>query len=376
MSRTNDSARLRSATPRQRTVIVVALIAIPVLLLALVVSRLEATGHVVEAGDGIEMTEGVHSGTTHAVRLPTSTVAVRVGEPVDEVDPTALDVPTSTEDHTDPDAPVRPEVGYTLLPVTWVLERDRESAGTEDMDGQDVSGRPTAEADETPVDVTLIVDDEEHDLVDERQVQSVIDDGRESLLLPVRAGAEAADITVEVTYDGLTQTLSPESGAIDKGAAEPLYDAADDSVFDTSCDDDPCRFESDPDSEWQPAHGWGSVELGRMLITPHDPTLGWADEGKAWASVDVRLSGLGSFYDDEGERRGAKGLPTVGGTLDGVRGEAVTPDSESSLTSEARVNFQVPAEATPKKLKLTYRTTLAGNGQPRTGTVHEEITVR
>ena len=369
MSRTNDSARLRSATPRQRTVIVVALIAIPVLLLALVVSRLEATGHVVEAGDGIEMTEGVHSGTMHAVRLPTSTVAVSVGDPVEEVDESVVDLPTSTEDHTDPDAPVRPEDGHLLLPVTWGLEVDSSSVGAEDTDGL-----TPADEDATPVDIALVVDDEEHDLVDERQVQSVINDGRESLLVPVPEETEAADITVEVTYDGLTQTLSPESGDIEAGAAEPLYDTAEMPVFDTSCASYVCRLRADRDSEWQLPPDDAEAEPGQLHLSPHHPELGWADEGKSWAWVNVRLLGPTSFYNEDDDFRFIESLPTLGGTLDGVRAKDVTRNRESR-DADVRLTFPVSAGATPKKLKLTQRNMLEGSERPRTVTLHEEIEI-
>lgn len=369
MNPTNDTTRRWTATPRQRTVIVTALVVIPVLLLALVVSRQDPAGHVIEAGEDIEMTDGVHSGTTHAVRLPNSTVAVRVGEPVDEVDEYAVDMPTSTEGRTGSDAPVRPEEGHTLLPVTWGLERDRASAGTEDADGPTPAGE-----DETPVDITLIIDDEERDLVDERQVQSVIDDGRESLLIPVQEGTEVADITVEVTYDGLTQTLSPESGDIDAGAAKPLYDQAGASIFDTSCPGGTCHLEAGRDSGWQLDPDRGEVMPGLMVISPHDPELGWADEGTAWASVNVRLTDPGSFYDEDDERRSIEDLPAMGGTLDGTPAKDVTRD-RASLMSDVRLIFSVAPDATPKKLDLTQRNMLEGSERPRTVTLHEEIKI-
>lgn len=354
-----------SATRRQRVTIVTALCAITVLVLGLVVSRQEPTGHVVETGEEIALTDGVHSGTTHAVRLPSSVVVVRVGQPVDEVDDDAVDVPASTEDTAASDAPVRPPDGHLLLPVSWGL--DSSPGITED-------GPTPADEDTTPVDIGLVFDDDERDLVDERQVQSVIDDGRQSLLVPVEEGTAVSDVTVEVTYDGLTQTLSPDSGEIDSGAAAPLYEDEGTPTFDTSCAGGTCRLEADRDSTWQLAPDRGEVEPGRVSLRPHDPGLGWADEGKAWASVDVGISEPGSFYDEDDKRRGHEGLPSIRATLDGVRAEDVTRDRES-LTSDVRLTFPFDADHTPKRLDLTQRHTLEGSERPRAVTVHEEIEI-
>ena len=367
MTPTDTTTRRWTATPTQRRIMVTALVVIPFLALGLVVALQDPTGHVVAAGEDVELTDAVHSGPTHEVRLPSSTVSIRVGAPTDEVDEDAADLPAPTDG--DPDGPVRPDDGQTLLPVTWSL-------GTGPTIGPDESAFPgvPADEDETEVDVTLVAGDEEIELVEDRQVRSVVSDGRASSLLPVDEGVELSDVTVEVTYDGLTQVLSPGSGEIDSGAAAPLYEDEGAPSHEMSCTGGPCRLEADEPSTWRLSRDRGEFETGAVTMLPHHAELGWADEGRTWAVVDLTLSDPGSFYDEDDERRSIDGLPTIDGTLDGVEAEDVTRTRES-LTSDVTLTFAVDSDETPQRLVLTQENTLEGKERPRTVTLREEIEI-
>lgn len=365
MTPTDTTTPRWPATPTQRRVIVTALVAIPLLVLGLVVSVQEPSGHVVESGEEAELTDAVHTGTTHRVLLPSSTVAMQVGDPVDEADGDAVDLPDAP-DGGSADGSVRAPDGHRLLPVTWYLRGGPEATEEE-------SGSIPADDDETTVDVTLVADDEEITLVEDRQVQSVIGDGRESVLIAVDDGLEVADVTVEVTYDGLTQTLSPESGEVDSGAAAPLYEDGTPAVT-TGCPVGGCRFEpTDREASLRPGRDRSGFTADDVLLSPYDPDLGWAEDGTVWASVMLHSDGVGSFTDDEGNLYSSRSAPSTKATLGSTEAERVEQNEEEPRAR--RAVFAVDPKASPRTLTVEQTHRVDRDGAPTKVALRGEVEV-
>lgn len=338
-----------------------------VLALSLVLATHERTSFVVEEGDTVELESTMHSGTTHEVRLPTATVGIRVGEPVDEVDSSAVDLPLSPEERASrSDAPVRPHQGGALLPVTWDVERG--DTVTSSSEGE----LKPAEEDRTPVSIRLVAGDQEVELTD-RQVLSVVTDAQESLLVAIDESVTASDVTVEVGYDGLDQVLEPATGDVETGVAAPLYDGST-PTFATGCAEGTCHLEPSDDSPRRPSRGRSEVTSDELALRPYDEKLGWAAEGTVWASVTFHVQDPGSFFDDDGDMRGPGWSPATTAALDGADAERVT-GSGGSLLTDHRATFAVETGTTPRRLVIEREHTLEGNERPRTVTLREDIEV-
>lgn len=361
MTTTRRRPPRRPATDGQRMVGIIGMIAVTVLALGLLLAVQAPKGHTVDS-EGIETMDAIHSGTTREVRLPTATADIRMGGTVDEVERRLVDLPTSLDPGDGPDDPVRAPDGEVLLPVTWGVDPAPVS-------DEDTSTR--AEEDTTEVGMRLVIADATTQLVDDVQVQTLIEDAEETRLLPVDEGTDVSDITVEVTYDGLTQTLTPEDGTVDSGAAAPLYDE-DIPILDTTCDD--CRMTTADDSAWRHSRDRGEVTPESVTLRPYREGLGWADEDTTWATVDVQIGDAASFYDRDGERRGQKSTPKTAATLDGIAAEDITW-IDRSMTSKARLTFPIDADHTPRKLTITQKHSLEGS-ESATVTTREQITVR
>ncbi len=357
----------RPSTDGQRLLGCSAMIAAAVLALSLVLVTHEGTSYVVEDGETIELESEMHSGTTHEVMLPTASVGIRVGDPVSDVDMDAVDLPVSPEDRAAlPDAPVRPYDGGALLPVTWGLRRG--DAVTSSDDG----ALPSADDDTTTVTVRVVAGDQEVELVD-RHVQSAVTESKESVLVPVDEEVDISEITVEVTYDGLTQVLEPGSGDLETGPAAPLYEGSA-PTFDTDCPEGTCRLEPPADSPRRPSRDRAEVTPDELVLSPYDEELGWAAEGTLWAAATLQVQDPGSFLDEEGDLGGSRRTARPTATLDGIDAEQVTSTGGSLLTSY-RATFPVEVDATPRELVIEQAHTLESSESPRTVTLREELEV-
>lgn len=362
------TTRRRPSTDEQRLLGWTAMIVAAVLALSLVLVTHDRTSYVVEDGETVELTTSMHSGTTHEVRLPTASVGIRVGEPVDDVDTDAVDLPVSPEDRASlPDGPVRPGDDGALLPVTWEVQRGDPVETSSDED----TLKP-ADEDRTPMTIRVVAGDQEIELVD-RHVHSAVTDSRKSLLVPVDEEVTASEITVEVTYDGLTQVLEPETGDVDAGAAAPLYEGRA-PTFDTDCPEGNCRLEPPADSPRRPSRDHAEVTPEELTLSPYDAKLGWAAEGTVWAAATFQVQDTASFLDEEGDLRGPGRSPTVTARLDGIDTERLTTTGGSLLT-EHRATFPVEVDATPHELVIEQKRTLEGSESPRTVTLCEELEV-
>ncbi|HIZ99857.1 MAG TPA: hypothetical protein H9805_14945 [Candidatus Janibacter merdipullorum] len=352
-------------TPTQRRVTVIALVAIPVLVLGLVVSLLEPSGHEVEAGEQVELTDAVHAGATHEVRLPSSTLAMQVGDPVDEVDDAAADI--SAPGGGSVDGPVRPPDGHRLLPVTWSLRGGPVNSEAEE------SGSIPADEDSTLIDITLVVDGEGTALVAARPVHSITDNGQTAVLIPVDDGVEVGDVTVEVTYDDLTQTLSPESGKVDSGAAAPLYEGHP-RALPTGCPAGTCRFEpTDPEAPLRLGRDRTGFSADDVHLRPYDPDLGWAEDGEVWASVMLNSDGVGSFIDDEGNLHTSRSAPSTKATLGSTEAERIEQSEEANTIG--RAVFAVDPKASPRTLTVEQAHKVDHDGTSTKVTLRGEVEV-
>ena len=84
------------------------------------------------------------------------------------------------------------------------------------------------------------------------------------------------DVSFEVTYDGLTQTVSPATGDRDAGVAAPLYDEPTIGV------EAPCTSEGFATPQVQPDV---SCVVNAPQRTPYLPGHGWAEDGRTFVLV-------------------------------------------------------------------------------------------
>lgn len=192
-----------------------------------------------ETGTVLDATPGAVDGETVDVRVPSARIGLTVGDPVDEVDGVSA-----------PD-------GAEIVPVGWVV--DRTPAGP--MTG------PQAFAYEGETDVAVLSDGEPVDLVTLDEAGA---DAGAYVVLP-----EGEDVTFEVTYDGLTQTVGAD-GSRDAGVAELFYEDAAEGV------------ESDCADAW----GRSDLELTCEVtswVLPYVPDQGWVADGEEYVVVAPTL---------------------------------------------------------------------------------------
>ena len=127
-----------------------------------------------------------------------------------------------------------------------------------------------------------------------------------------QAPDDVGDVSFEVTYDGLTQTVSPATGDRDAGVAAPLYDEPTIGV------EAPCTSEGFATPQVQPDV---SCVVNAPQRTPYLPGHGWAEEGRTFVLVTA------FFTVDSVEVRGTSsdvGEITPRLTLDGA--DPLPPD--------------------------------------------------
>ena len=160
--------------------------------------------------------------------------------------------------------------GDSLVPVSWRLA---PGTGTVPVDAAQ------------PFELAVVVGAARYDLGAEKRVEGDEAEGAilsRDLVVAVEGDADPEDLTVEVTYDGQTQTVDVESGEIEAGAAAGLYDSG---SFATA---DRCGQRAAPRSGLTPT--FVGCEVGPVTLTPYRPGLGWVDEAdEAWAVVQVSL---------------------------------------------------------------------------------------
>jgi hypothetical protein len=234
------------------------------------------------------------TGDSSFVLLPTGRVDLTVGEPTEKL----------TEEQVG-DVRRAPD-GGSFLPVSW----------THDPFGE--SGVPIGVVGAEPQDaqVTLVAGETRADLGSPYRVvgdTGTADTGVSTMYVAVdRAPGDAGDVSFEVTYDGLTQTVSPATGERDAGVAAPLYDEPTIGV------EAPCTSEGFATPQVRPDV---SCVVNAPQRTPYLPGHGWVEEGRTFVLVSA------FFTVDSVEVRGTSsdvGEITPRLTLDGA--DPLPPD--------------------------------------------------
>lgn len=202
------------------------------------------------------------TGDSAYVLLPTGRIDLTVGQPVDEV---------TADEAGDGDAHAAPD-GGTFVPVRW----------THDPFGEGAVPIGVLGADPKEADVVLTSGGAEADLGSPYQLagdQGTTDTGVGTMYVAVPGDGE--DVSFEVTYDGLTQTVDPATGDRDAGAAAPLYG---DPTMGTEA---PCTTDGFAAGDVVPDV---SCVVDAPQRTPYLPGHGWAEDGHTWVLVGVDIN--------------------------------------------------------------------------------------
>ncbi|WP_344302756.1 hypothetical protein [Nocardioides bigeumensis] len=205
-----------------------------------------------------------------------------------------------------------------------------------------------------PSEVTLVVDGERHALGSPYEVvsdQAVADNPVGVFYVPVDTVPEPSEITVEVAYDGQTQTVAAD-GERDAGVAAPLYDETT-GVLDQMCGgvagDDPVGFSFRL-----------RCEVGPGQAVPYLPARGWVEDGRTFVVVgyELRLDDV-TYSDGRGEADYDVVRTTAALTLDGEKPlgsmpELGAPEHEEGDVSDFVV-FDSALDAERRlRIDLTY----------------------
>lgn len=212
-------------------------------------------GALTACGDGASSLEpgesaagpGGVTGTAVEVRVPSGTITVTVGAPVEQIT-------SGSRELTAPD-------GGALVPVSWSLER-YQTSGVTGFDAE--------------TELAVLVGDDATPLSTITDAATPATDSR-----VVAIDGTAAVDGVSATYDGLEQVLGLD-GSRDAGVAEELYAPA--------ADGEP----QDCSQGWEGSPGT-DLDLTctvRAWTLPYLPGVGWSDEGSTHVVVapDLTLS--------------------------------------------------------------------------------------
>lgn len=176
--------------------------------------------------------------------------------------------------------------------------------------------------------------------------------------VPAADGTKAADVTLTVELDGVTQTVRGDGSDRDAGVAEPLY------ALKTPAKAGACRAAIAPASlTGTPQCRWGTVRL------PYVHDLGWAEQGQEWLvlNLDIRLDEVrrGREVFETGAQ---EETTTVGGRAPAAR----LASRQVSTQLQTQSAFAVPTgEAQTIDFRRTVATEGAGDLQ-LTGKIQEE----
>lgn len=348
--------RLRNVARLAVTALVVAAVVLGVLLGVAVVSRHTERA---AAGDSVPLLAPPY-GRTLTVSLPGTTVTVVVGDPVDRIGSELLVV----DDDDDPRAPGPRDLGApeggSLVPVSWRAQRN---------------GGLSSDDDSTPITIRLVAGGQPVELgtVALGSPTASIDAFEpQNAALAFADDLDAADLTVEVEYDGLTQTADVASGKIDAGVAQSLYDGS--LSFTAGCTgyEDGCRLVTDPDSPLRPAPK--QLTTSYVSLYPYDAELGWAAEGTQWAAVRVTVLEVYNYVQNAA---GQTWPATIGSspvvTLDGAEPVRSEIEPGSALSTGGRVVFVVDADAEPRELGVEQVTPFKRGGSLHSVRTHARL---
>jgi hypothetical protein len=246
------------------------------------------------------------------VLVPAGRVDLTIGAPIEG----SIDGDLAADDDTH-DAPD----GGSFVPVAW----SHDPFALEDLAAL-MSTAPK------PSEVTLVVDGERHALGSPYEVVSdraVADNPVGVLYVPVDSVPEPSEITVEVVYDGQTQTVTA-TGERDAGVSAPLYEEPT-GVLDQLCGpagDDPAGFAFRL-----------RCDVGPGQAVPYLPDRGWVEDGRAYVVVgyELRLDDV-TYSDGRGEADYDVLRTTAALTLDGEEPLGSMPELGEAENEEGDVS--------------------------------------
>lgn len=355
-------ARRRPSTEGEIGLGILALLLVAALVSTLATVVPEDASRVLAAGDMLPLETRLLNGESHDVVIPGATLTLQVGAPVSEVAHAHVDLGDDADwSSTDP---VRPATGARLVPVTW-------------------SARPTANVprqapDATEVTVTFVTGHGRGDLAR----------GTVEELVAAREGSDPAsrvlaleedlseDLTVEVDYAGTTQVLDVAGGTVDTGAADGLYTPA--ATIGTGCSavEDWCHLTAARHAAWRPGTNDANFVAGSISTHAYDEQLGWAGEGRLWASLYLQDFTIHDVVDASGARREVTDQDPLAVTLDGARPERNGLGRNASHGSRrGQVTFAIDIGERSRELVLRSQLTLEGTTSPRVVPLRSTVTL-
>lgn len=203
-------------------------------------------------GDQVSGRAGdLETGEPTAVITPAGRLSVSFADPVTELDK------DETTDLTARSAPG----GGSFVPVVWSFENDKIFGEITRLFG-----------DRQPLEVDLVTGGERYSLTPP-------DSGPGKTAEYVAVEGSGEDVSLEVTYDGLTQTLDAESGKLDKGVAAALYDLPKTKIKIKDC----------PTKKWfTQALIYQQYECRYTTAIPSPYVVNeWVKKGHTWLAVTV-----------------------------------------------------------------------------------------
>lgn len=292
------------------------------------------TGDIIKA----RLDDQFKDGEEATVTIPTGRLLIHAAEPVDRA---------STEETRTRQAVAAP-AGAVLVPISWQYDP---------WDKRRLDG--IIDSASTPI-VALVIDSRSYRL----PPPQVDDEGGESFYVVVDGDAE--DRSLEIDFDGVTQSVDLVTGRVDKGDAAALYDIEAGALKKESCDDEPWFNSPIVVAEF-------TCDLSGPVLTPYAAGA-WAPEGSLWLALAVR-TGMRVYGETNGFGGGArygatrvKVTPEIDGvapafemTTDDVADACPAPVTRVCGWSKYLV-FEVPAddpEQGPLDLEVSYRMRLA-----------------
>lgn len=282
----------------------------------------------ITAGDTVEgRLDDVKAGKAVDVVTPAGQLSVAFADPVPSLEK------DQTTDRTDREAPE----GGSFVPIVWSF--------ADDIFGQinRVFG------DRQPLELKLDVDGKKYKLTPPSPGSE-----KTTEYLAVESGGD--DITLDVTYDGVTQTLDAQTGKLDKGDAAGLYDVAEAAVKIKDC---PIKkWLSNPQNYVQ-----YRCQYTAPIATPYVVNE-WAKPGHSWLAINIAttltLFATGSLINESIANYDVVDVTNLS-TVQGKKPLGTLQENQNAGTSSGIMVFDVKGDLpTSMDVLYEYKLTLSG----------------
>ncbi len=209
-----------------------------------------------KAGDIINarLDDQFKSGREAIVRIPTGQLLIHAADPVG----------SASSDETRTREKVSAPSGGTLVPISWQYDPWASDRLYGILDSTD-----------TPI-VDLVSDGEHYRL----RPPTPDAEGGESFYVVVDGDAE--ERSLEIAFDGVTQSVNLKNGRTDKSSAAGLYDISDDRLKKKGCDEEKWFESAKTSAEF-------SCDLIGPVLTPYAGGE-WAPDGSLWLALTVETT--------------------------------------------------------------------------------------